>query len=859
MAIITVTNTKNNGVGSLREAIAKSSDGDKIVFSSKLADKTIRLDEQLVVDKSLTIDGGNAPNLTISGENKTRILQITYDYSDVVLQNLTFVNGKAVDDNPDKIVRGGAIELVDSNTLVVENSRFIDNVGERSGAIFVGYGSNATIKNSVFDGNDGSVANDGFSAGAISTYGGGEGATVVKSNGVRNVGGDAFLKISDSTFTNNKGTYGAVYTLLNELKVEDSVFKDNEGLNGSGAIFTDGASGSAERDGIGGTTLINNVVAENNKGGGDYGGAFFLSGYSDDKIIIENSKITDNTAYRGGGLAVQSYRDEDDPVSLVIRDSTIANNTSTSQGGGLWTDVKGGVTVEDSTFSENKVTNSDQSAYIGGAIVLNTPKKAKSTIKNTTFVENYADRQAGSIWIAGKDNAQNLTITESRFADNRAGSQKLENTVNFVVKDGGKNVVQNKNGVQYANDGKPAITGAKLIEDLDIDSINSNDGNSSIPGAKIETKPQVKPIPQPTVEVEEANPTFTPVKNNSLHYEAEELNLDGYRVENMKGSSGSGGKYISLKETGYDRGSATGTFQGEAGTYQVKVGYYDENDGQSQGKITVGGKTESFIFDSDLPSYLPKPSTKTSYIAIEEVQLKPGDIFKIEGVIDNKEFARFDEIEFIPTEKVNNKGKVDANEILDSSNDIESIPNQDIKDKGKIDSNGIIDLSNVDLDGNGKTDDKVSVKLDNIYSNASYKNSGGFYQVLDTNGTVVDPITNKLIRPGETGYETAALKQRISELEFNANDRSVTTQVDGGIFLAPYLIADGTTEEFLDQNPTNQHENGSPLHAYFGFENGNPDGIQHLQLSNNKFGFEDIYGGGDRDFLDLAFNVNVEN
>ncbi|MDJ0696789.1 DUF4114 domain-containing protein [Mastigocoleus sp. MO_188.B34] len=858
MAIITVTNTKNNGVGSLREAIAKSSDGDKIVFSSKLANKTIRLDEQLVVDKSLTIDGGNAPNLTISGENKTRILHVTYDYSDLVLRNLTFANGKAVDNNPDKTIRGGAIELVDSNTLVVENSRFIDNVGERSGAIFVGYGSTATIKNSVFDGNDGSVANDDFSAGAISTYGGGEGAKVVKSNGDRNVGGDAFLKISDSTFTNNKGTYGAVYTLLNELKVEDSVFKGNEGLNGSGAIFTDGASGSAERDGIGGTTLINNVVAENNQGGGDYGGAFFLSGYSDDKIIVENSQITNNTAYRGGGLAVQSYRDEDDPVSLVIRDSTIANNTSTSQGGGLWTDVKGGVTVEDSTFSENKVTNSDKNGQIGGAIVLNTPKKAKSTIKNTTFVENYADRQAGNIWIAGEDNAKNLTITESRFADNRAGDRELEHTVNFVVKDGGKNVVQNKNGVQNANNGDPAISGAKLTEDLDIDPITSN-GNSSLPGAKLEEKPSVKPVPQPTLEVEEANPTFTPVKNNPLHYEAEELTLNGYRVENMKGSGASGGKYISLKKTGYERGSATGTFEGEAGTYQVKVGYYDENDGQSQGKITVGGKTESFNFDRDLPSNLPKPSTKTSYIAIEEVQLKPGDIFKIEGVNDKQEFARFDEIEFIPTDKVKNKSKVNANEILDSSDDIEFIPNQDIKDKSKVDANGVIDLSNVDLDGNGKTDDKVSVSLDKIYSSASYKNSGGFYQVLDTDGTVVDPITNKLIRPGETGYETAALKQRISELEFNADDHSVTTQVDGGIFLAPYLIADGTVEEFLEQNPTNQQRNGSGLNAYFGLENGNPDGIQHLQFSNNKFGFEDVYGGGDRDFLDLTFNINVEN
>lgn len=847
MAIITVTNTKNNGVGSLRDAIAGASNGDTIVFSPKLTNKTIGLDEQLVVDKSLTIDGSDAPNLTISGENKTRILHVTYDYSDLTLRNLTFANGKAVDDNPKKTMRGGAIQLTDSNHLVVENSRFINNVGERSGAIFVGYGSKATIKNSVFDGNDGSVANDDFSAGAISTYGGGEGAKVVKSNGDRNVGGDASLEISGSTFTNNKGTYGAVYTLLDELKVEDSVFKNNQGTNGSGAIFSDGANGSAERDDLGGTILIRNVIAENNvnlgrkvinenkERIGDYGGAFFLSGYSKDKIIIENSKITDNTANRGGGVAVQSYRDEEKPVSLVIRDSTISNNTSSSQGGGLWTDVKGGVKIENSTFSENRVTNSDGNGQIGGAIVLNTPKKAKSTITNTTFVENYADRQAGNIWVGGEENAKNLTISKSKFADNRAGDRELEHTVNFKVHDGGKNLVQNKKGVQNANNGDKAIAGAKLTEDLQIDPVTSNNGNPS--------NPETKPTTQPTIDPENENPgnpkpNPTPVKNDPLHYEAEELNLNGYQIETVKGSSASGGKHISLKRTGYDRGSATGTFQGEAGTYQVKIGYYDENDGQSQGKITVGGKTESFIFDRDLPHQGPKSPAKTSRIAIEEVQLKAGDIFKIEGTSNKDEFARFDDIEFIPIENVTDKDK----------------------DKGKVTVDGIVDLSNVDFDGNGETDDKVSLTLDKIYSGASYNNSGGFYQVLDSDGTVVDPLTNKQIRPGEKGYEAAALKQRIPELEFNGDDSSLTAKVDGGIFLAPYSIADGTVEEFLDKNPTNDKQrNGSGLNAYFAFDNANPDGVQHLKPLNDRFGFEDVYGGGDKDFIDLTFNVNLGN
>jgi hypothetical protein len=832
MAIIKVSSTADSGKGTLREAILNAKSGDTIRFNSTLRNKTIRLNEQLVIDKNLTIDGADASNLTISGENKTRILRVSYSYADVVLRNLTFAKGKAVDNNPNKTQRGGAIELVDSNTLVVENSRFIDNVGERGGAIFVGYGSSATIANSVFDGNDGSVANDGFSAGAISTYGGGKRAKVVNSNGDRNVGGNAFLNISDTTFTNNKGTYGAVYTLLTGLKVEDSVFRKNQGVNGSGAIFTDGANGTEEADNFGGITLIRNVIAENNIGGGDYGGAFFFSGYSKDKIMIENSKIANNRARRGGGLAVQSYRDEAKPASLIIRNSIVADNISTSQGGGLWTDIKGGVTIEDSTFSGNRIENSQKSG-IGGAIVLNYKTQAKSTITNTTFVDNYAGTQAGSIWIAGKQQGQNLTIRKSQFADNRSGNKELENTVNFKVTDGGGNVVQNKNGADTA------IAKPKFVDDL-----------------------QLSPVPQNVVNqppLDTGNPELkaisTSINNEPLRYEAEELTLNGYRVETVKNSSASDGKHISLKGARNGKGSATGIFEGETGTYQVKVGYYDENDGQSKAKVTVAGKTTSFVFDKDLPSGWAKPSSKTSRIAIKEVQLESGDTFKIEGSRNKGEFARFDYIEFSPIKDVatpqsSNNGKLEL-----ISTPMENDSNNDQLSESVI--NPIVNLRNVDFDGNGQTDEKVSLILEDINSTASYINSAGFYQVIDLDGTVVD-ITNQRILPGQKGYEIAALNQRIPELEFDKNDRAITAEVDGGIFLAPYLIANGTVEEFIGKNPTNE-KSESGLNAYFAFGNANPDGIEHLKSSDNNFGFEDFYGGGDKDFSDITFSVTVES
>jgi hypothetical protein len=820
MAIITVSSTADSGKGTLREAILQANSGDTIRFNSSLANKTIKLKEQLVVDKSLTIDGADAANLTISGENKTRILKVSYDYSDVVLRNLTFANGKAVDGNSNKALRGGAIELADSNTLVVENSRFIDNVGERSGAIFVGYGAKATVINSVFDGNDGSVANDGFSAGAISTYGGGDKATVVNSNGDRNVGGDASLEIRDSIFTNNKGSYGAVYTLLTNLKVEDSEFRNNEGKRGSGAIFTDGANGTEKRDNFGGTTLIRNVVAEGNVGGGNYGGAFFLSGYSKDKIIIENSQIINNKARRGGGLAVQSYRDEENPASLIIRDSTIADNTSTSQGGGLWTDIKGGVTIEDSIFSGNRVTNSKKTGEIGGAIVLNYKTQAKSIISNTTFIDNYADRQAGNIWIGGNEQAKNLTISDSRFADNRSPKfdRKSERTVNKKVTDGGGNVVQNTDGWDES------IAGAKLVDDLQL---NVN----------------VNPVPQ-NEDNPVTNPVSPPINNEPLRYEAEELTLDGYKVETARNSSASGGKHISLKGVSGNKGEAKGTFEGEAGIYQVKVGYYDENDGQSQAKITVAGESTSFTFDKDLPSNWVKPASKTSRIAIEEVQLESGDTFKIEGITNKGEFARFDYIEF--------------SLIANANTPTPQIPSNIKPQSASTPIDGIVNLSNVDFDGDGKTDEQVLLTVDDINSTGAYSNSAGFYQVLDVGGTVLDPVTNQQIKPGEKGYETTALNQRIAELDFDKNDRAITAEVDGGIFLAPYLIANGTVEEFISENPNNDRS-GSGLNAYFAFGSANPDGVKHLKASDNNFGFEDLYGGGDQNFTDITFSVNVES
>src|SRR6266700_5873988 len=73
-ATITVTNTNDSGAGSLRQALAIANDGDTITFA---VTGTIGLTSgELLVNKSITISGSGADNLTVNGNAKSRVLYI---------------------------------------------------------------------------------------------------------------------------------------------------------------------------------------------------------------------------------------------------------------------------------------------------------------------------------------------------------------------------------------------------------------------------------------------------------------------------------------------------------------------------------------------------------------------------------------------------------------------------------------------------------------------------------------------------------------------------------------------------------------------------------------------------------------
>ena len=74
-ATITVTNTNDSGAGSLRQALADANDGDTIEFG--VTGIITLTTGELLVNKSITVNGPGSGNLSIDGNRTTRVLHVS--------------------------------------------------------------------------------------------------------------------------------------------------------------------------------------------------------------------------------------------------------------------------------------------------------------------------------------------------------------------------------------------------------------------------------------------------------------------------------------------------------------------------------------------------------------------------------------------------------------------------------------------------------------------------------------------------------------------------------------------------------------------------------------------------------------
>lgn len=143
-------------------------------------------------------------------------------------------------------------------------------------------------------------------------------------------------------------------------------------------------------------------------------------------------------------------------------------------------------------------------------------------------------------------------------------------------------------------------------------------------------------------------------KNRVGHYpnrmEAEAMLLDGYTIEDVDPSEdASGGKAVVCHQNSKPC-TASFSYQGTAGWFDIDVQYFDENAGAARFQLFVGDQLmRSWTADAKLPARIPNGDTSTRK-RIERIALRPGDTIRIIGTPDGGDTASLDYIEIVPAQ-----------------------------------------------------------------------------------------------------------------------------------------------------------------------------------------------------------------
>lgn len=219
-ATIVVNNTKENGAGSLRQALVSASDGDTIDATGVSGAITLTTGE-LLVNKSVTINGPGAGSLSVDGNAASRVFEITSGHT-VAISDLTIRNGNALGTD------GGGI--LNDATLTLTNCTVSGNTARFGGGAF--NSGTLAIGNSTVSGN---TAIDGDSLP-------GEGAGTYNADA-------STLTITNSTFSGNvSADFGGASFNTGTLQISHST------LSGNSSSFLGGGVVNL------GTMLIGNTV-----------------------------------------------------------------------------------------------------------------------------------------------------------------------------------------------------------------------------------------------------------------------------------------------------------------------------------------------------------------------------------------------------------------------------------------------------------------------------------------------------------------------------------------------------------------------------------------------------------------------
>ncbi len=177
---------------------------------------------------------------------------------------------------------------------------------------------------------------------------------------------------------------------------------------------------------------------------------------------------------------------------------------------------------------------------------------------------------------------------------------------------------------------------------------------------------------------------------------------------------------------------------------------------------------------------------------------------------------------------------------------------EDLTGGGDQDFNDVIfNVSNADWTVPGELGEMSSLIVNWMAQDSVISHELGLFLFDHPNGQIGN------LFPGDPGYAAAALSQpnrQVIVAPGETGNGQRTLNVEGDRVLGWYLIQNGTTAQFLRENPDNLLGN-SPL-AFFSFIAANPNGIDNFwRLSPNEFAWEDLTNDSDIDFNDVMIRI----
>ena len=300
----------SDGDCSLRDAIQVAAPGDTITFS--VTGTIVLTLGQLNVDKDLSISGPGQENLTVSGNNSSRVFYVTG--GNTAFSGLTIANGFADE--------GGGMYNDSTSTTTLTRVSFSNNSaysisqdGHGGGMYNAG---TSTLMDVIFSNNS---ATNSSSGGGMYNDGTSTLTNIIFSDNSAEATGGGMVNywisnLSNVIFNDNSGSIGGGLWNIGDSRFTNLTLTK---VSFSGNLASDGGGMFNES----GRFKLMNVTFSGNSA--TYGGGGLFNNYG--AAYLTNVTISGNSTNGvGGGVDVPYY--PEDPSILILKNTLLAGNTA---------------------------------------------------------------------------------------------------------------------------------------------------------------------------------------------------------------------------------------------------------------------------------------------------------------------------------------------------------------------------------------------------------------------------------------------------------------------------------------------------------------------------------------------------